>query len=64
MKEYLKKDQLHLVKPKFRKMVEDAWGNGEEVPYGVVCLSDKELTTDELKQIHELNEIYKFDDEV
>lgn len=61
MNEYLKEDQLHLVHPKFRKLVEEAVKAGEKVPYTVICLSDRQLTPEEMKHIAELNKIYNFD---
>lgn len=40
----LKRGELERVKPKFRALVEAAWANGEDVPYGVVYLDDREPT--------------------
>lgn len=37
--EYLQKHELHLVDPKLRHVVEEAWENGELVPRSVVLVS-------------------------
>ena len=36
----LRRHELHLVKPKFQPMVQAAWDNGENVPFGETLLSD------------------------
>jgi hypothetical protein len=43
-KKWLEKSDLNLVKPKFQKMVLDAWERDENVPYGVMYLSDAPIT--------------------
>jgi hypothetical protein len=62
MQKYLNKNQLHLVKPKFRKMIKDALENGEKVPYSVVYISDKKISKRELQLINDLNIKYKWED--
>ena len=57
----LGKDQLHLVKPMFRKMVQAAWDRGEDVPYGVVLLSDEPPTEAELVRTREVAKKYNLD---
>lgn len=59
---FLQRDQLHLVKPKFRKTVEEAWANGEDVPYGYVYLSDREPTKEEIEHAAQLNKLYKWEE--
>jgi hypothetical protein len=61
MKKYLTLDQLNLVKPKFRKLVETVLKDGEKVPYGVVYLSDKSSTEQDIERACELNKIYKWE---
>lgn len=51
---YLKKSDLNLVNPKFRKIVQDAWDNGEKVPYGVIYLSSKEPTKEDIEYAKKL----------
>ena len=47
--EILGRDELHLVRPRFRAVVEEAWARGENVPRSVVYLSDRELTAEEIE---------------
>jgi hypothetical protein len=51
---WLQKEQLHLVSPKFRKMVSDAWDRGENVPYGVIYLSEVPPTPEDIEWVHKL----------
>jgi hypothetical protein len=53
MKVLLRED-LDKVKPKFRQMVQTAWERGEEVPYGVIYLSDAKLTEADIKWANKL----------
>ena len=62
MQKYLNKNQLHLVKPKLRKMIKDALKNGEKIPYGVVYISDKNISQRELQLINNLNIKHKWED--
>lgn len=41
---FLSREDLEKVEPQFREMVEEAWENGEDVPYGVIFLSNRPLT--------------------
>ena len=50
----LKKNQLKLVKPKFRKMVKIAWKNGEDVPFGVTMLSSAPVNKKDLDWVKQL----------
>lgn len=43
-KRILLREELHLVRPKFRPIVEAAWLAGKDVPYGIIYLSDRMLT--------------------
>jgi hypothetical protein len=45
---------LERVKPRFRPLVEAAWARGEEVPWAVVLLDDRELTAAEKQRGREL----------
>ena len=58
---YLKRDELHLVKPKFQNMVLEAWSRGEEVPYGIIAVDDKPPTEADLNRVGELNAKYKWE---
>ncbi len=58
---FLKRNQLKLVPSKFRRLVKMAWGNGNDVPYGVVYLSDDEYTQEEIDYCHRLNNKYKWE---
>ena len=60
---YLKKNQLSLVKPKFRPMVSEAWARGEKVPFGVTSLSDEPLTEIDIEQVERIIKIYNIKDE-
>ena len=57
----LKRDELHLVKPKFQQMVLDAWQRNEEVPYGIITVSDQPASEADLKRVGELNAKYKWE---
>lgn len=57
----LLKSELHLVKPMFRKTVEEAWNRGEEVSFWVTLLSDEPPTENDIKRCNELNKIYKWE---
>jgi hypothetical protein len=50
----LEKKDINLVKPKFKDMVLDAWKRKEDVPYGVIYLSDAPLTRKEIKRAKEV----------
>ena len=47
----LEKHQLNKVSIKYKSWVEEAWNNGEEVPFGVMFLSDEDLTHKEIECI-------------
>jgi hypothetical protein len=53
---YLQKNDINLVKPKFRKMVQEAWDRGEDVPYGVIYLSDRETDAKDIEIVKDLIE--------
>lgn len=57
----LKRNELHLVKPKFQNIVLAAWSRGEDVPYGIIAVSDKLPTDVDLKRVGELNRKYKWE---
>jgi hypothetical protein len=44
----LEREDINKVRPKFRQLVLDAWKKGEEVPYGVIYLSDAPLTEEDI----------------
>ena len=58
---YLKRDELHLVNPKFQRIAIDAWTNEEQVPYAIVALSDRPLSESEVARIVELNKKYNWE---
>ncbi len=60
----LQKDQLDLVRPKFREMVQKAWNNNEDVPYGVVLLSDEPPTEEDIARVKELIKNHKIEDKI
>jgi len=53
MKKYLDKEDLYLVKPKFREMAKLALDCGECVPYSIIYLSDAPLTESEIEQVQD-----------
>ena len=55
---YLQHNELHLVKPKFQQMVIDAWNKNENVPYGVIALSDQLPSDEDIKRTRELANQY------
>lgn len=55
---YLKKEELYLVKPRFRKTVIAAWNRDEKVPYEVILLSDQEPTLYDIEESKKLNAIH------
>lgn len=48
MSDILQGHELDLVSPKFQSMVQKAWDNGETVPRGVIYLSERSLTEQEI----------------
>lgn len=56
----LQKDQIHLVNPRFREMVINAWSNNEDVPFGVIFLSDYIPTETDSCKVRELILKYKW----
>lgn len=56
----LQKDQIHLVNPRFREMVINAWSNNEYVPFGVIFLSDYIPTETDSCKVRELILKYKW----
>lgn len=59
----LQRKDLDKVKPKFRKMVQDAWDSGESVPYSVIYLSDAPLSKSDIKWAKNLIKTHKLDDD-
>jgi hypothetical protein len=59
----LSQSNLHLVNPHFHQTILDAWAAGEDVPYGVIYLSDPKipLTEAELSHTRELNNKYHWE---
>ena len=57
----LQKEDLNLVKPSLRKTVQEAWDKGEDVPYGVIYLSNDPLPESVIKRAKELNEKYHWE---
>lgn len=51
---FLDRKDIDKVRPKFRKMVEDAWNQGEQVPYSVTCLSDKPFSQKQIQRFQEI----------
>lgn len=45
----LQREDIDQVRPKFRQLVLDAWKKGEEVPHGVVYLSDAPPTKKDIE---------------
>ena len=58
---YLKKDEFSLVKPRFQRMVLNAWNSNNEVPYGIILCSDEPATSADLNRARELNAIYNWE---
>lgn len=58
----LKKEEIELVKPKFKQMVLDAWKRGEGVPYGIILLDDTPITRKDAQRARELIKQYKIKD--
>jgi len=56
--EFLSTSDLDKVAPKFRQMVLDAWAKGEAVPYGVIYLSDRPPTPEEIEFSKELEKMF------
>ena len=54
MNKLLQREDINLVKPKFRDIVIEAWNNGEDVPYGVIYLDDRDPTEEEIDHIRQL----------
>lgn len=50
----LQRDELHLVDPAIRPIVEAAWANGEDVPFGVTYVTVRELTEHEQQHALEI----------
>lgn len=45
----LKREDIDKVRPKFKNMVLDAWNRGEDVPCGVIYLSDEPPTKEDME---------------
>jgi hypothetical protein len=53
---YLKKSDLNKVHPKFRQTAQTDLENGEDVPYGVVYLTDRKPSKKEIEHVKKLIE--------
>jgi hypothetical protein len=47
----LEKSQLNKVSKKYKSWVEESWNEGGEVPFGIMFLSDEDLTFKEIECI-------------
>jgi hypothetical protein len=51
---YLQKEHLYLVSSKFHSIIQDVWSNGEEVPLGMIYVSDQVPTEKDVLRAREL----------
>lgn len=61
MKNYLTIEELYLAKPKFRKIVLEAWARGESVPYGITAVSDEPISDQEFLRMQNAIKKYNLD---
>ncbi len=58
----LQREDIDKVRPKFRDSVLEAWDRGEDVPYGVIYLSDAPLTQEDIDWAHRVIKNFESDD--
>lgn len=58
----LQEKDLDKVAHRFRDMVLEAWKRGEDIPYSIINLSDKNITQKELDRVDEIVKFYNLED--